>query len=473
MHVAANLTVCALVAFWVVWLCRWIKRRDPLIGTMVQLGLALRLCGGLLLFGVSYLKLPILQGLYLGDGFWDLAPDARGYYWAATIAAEEGLRTVGDWSASPAFVKVLALWMRGVGISPASAVLLNALSYLGIAAILVAPLGRDRSSNARRAVVLSLSAFTFSPGFLLFGTQALKDQFFSLLLAGICIAAWLGFRALKRSAESRDISAGALGAIATAAITYLIAGIRPYVAFLVVLAVAGVLAALTARRSLRQAPAYLLAAALVVALLWGSFKAGAGAYYGYYETRLLALVGISAGGSAEPLGAIVAAREGFMKAGGATNVVRRIAHQEGAGWLRSAWEQIAQLGLGTAVLLVPISLLRWLSIVHFEGGRGLLLVTDIDTLFIDVTLIAVVLLLKRAWNPPRPNLQYALFTVVLCVVLAALMAFVVTNYGSLFRLRLMVAALIWLLPLAIVRSRSGEPQPSEPSAGAPVGTDRR
>ena len=93
----------------------------------VQVGVLLRLWGGLALFVISYLKLPVLRSLYLGDGFWqDLAPDARSYFWGATIAAEEGFHTVAAWSPSPAFVKVLALWMRMVGTSPASAVLLNA-----------------------------------------------------------------------------------------------------------------------------------------------------------------------------------------------------------------------------------------------------------------------------------------------------------------------------------------------------------
>lgn len=473
MRFAANLSVCVLAALLIVWLCRWIRRRDTLIGTIVQIGLALRLWSGLLLFGISYLKLPILQGLYIGDGFWDLAPDARGYYWAARIAAEDGLRTVRDSSPSPVFVKALGLWMHAVGISPASAVLLNAVGYLGIAGILVAALGRDRSRSARWAVALSLFAFTFSPAFLLFGTQALKDQFLSLLLAGTCGAVWVGFTALLASTGRRGLCAGALGAIAAALLTYLVAGIRPYVAFLFVLTVTGVLAAFTLRRSLRQVPAYLLACALVVALLWVSFRAGAGPYYGYYETSLLAVAGLSTGQADPPAGEILAAREGFVNAGGATNVVPRVRRYEGAGLLRRAWERIEQLVLGTLVLLVPISLLRWLSIVQFEGGRGLLLVTDIDTLFIDVTLIAVVLLLKRAWKPPRPNLEYAVFTVILCVVLAALMGFVVTNFGSLFRLRLMVAALIWLLPLAIVRSGIADPQPSEPGAGAPIGTGRQ
>ena len=446
-----QLPACALVAISTVWLCRWIRRRDRAMGLMVQIGLALRLWTGLLLFGISYLKLPILQGLYLGDGFWELAPDARSYYWGATIAAEEGFRTVADWSASPAFVKVLAVWMRAFGTSPASAVLLNVCSYLGIAALLVAVFGRDRSKTARTAVLLSLFAFTFSPALLVFGTQALKDQFFALLLAGTCCAAWFGFRALRPAGAPRTLWREGLTVVAAAGCIYLIAGVRAYVGFLLVLAVAGVLAASAGRRTLRQAPAYLAVCTVIVALFWLSFKEGAGAYYGYYEAALLSTVGITRSGSLGSAGgSVLAAREGFVRSGGATNVIFRVRHVEGAGWLRRTWEYTLQVGLGTLVILLPISLLRWTSLVQFDGGRGLLAVTDLDTMFIGVTLVTVVLLLKQAWKPPRANLEYMAFAVGLCAVLTILMAFVVTNYGSLFRLRVMVASLLWLLPLALV-----------------------
>ena len=447
-----QLPACALVAMSIVWLCRWIWRRDHAMGVMVQIGLALRLWAGLLLFGISYLKLPILQDLYLGDGFWELAPDARSYYWGATIAAEEGLRTVADWSPSPAFVKVLALWMRTLGTSPASAVLLNVCSYLGIATLLVAGFGRDQSRTARKAVLLSLFAFTFSPALLVFGTQALKDQFFALLLAGTCCAAWIGFRALPRSSAPRTFWQEAVAVLAAAGCIYLMAGVRAYVAFLSILVAAAVLMASASRRTLKQTPAYLSVCVVIVALFWVSFKGGAGAYYGYYEAALLSTVGITrAGPSGSAGGSVLAAREGFVQSGGATNVIFRVNHVEGAGWLRRTWEYTLQIGLGTLVILVPISLLRWTSIVQFDGGRGLLTITDLDTMFIGVTLVGVVLLLKRAWRPPRANLEYMAFAASLCVLLTGLMAFVVTNYGSLFRLRVIVASLMWLLPLALVR----------------------
>jgi hypothetical protein len=39
----------------------------------------------------------------------------------------------------------------------------------------------------------------------------------------------------------------------------------------------------------------------------------------------------------------------------------------------------------------------------------------------------------------------------LFVILAGLVAYIVTNFGTMFRLRVMIATLLWLLPLALVR----------------------
>jgi arylamine N-acetyltransferase len=89
-------------------------------------------------------------------------------------------------------------------------------------------------------------------------------------------------------------------------------------------------------------------------------------------------------------------------------------------------------------------------------------------LYLDVTVIAVVFLLRRAWTPQRLNLPYAAFTGGMCFVMAALMAYVVTNYGTLFRLRLMVAALLWMLPLAILRGPEAAGRPAITDAEAPI-----
>ena len=105
--------------------------------------------------------------------------------------------------------------------------------------------------------------------------------------------------------------------------------------------------------------------------------------------------------------------------------------------------------VGAAALFVPISLLEALSVVELSGGRGLLVLTDIDTLFFDLMLLLIVLVLYIRWPTARLRLSYAVFACSLGVLTITLMAFVVTNYGTLFRLRLMAAVPIWMLALAL------------------------
>jgi hypothetical protein len=114
-------------------------------------------------------------------------------------------------------------------------------------------------------------------------------------------------------------------------------------------------------------------------------------------------------------------------------------------------------------LFVPISVLKSASFVDFQGGRNLLLVTDVDTVFFDlligIGLISVVSSWKRVLRDP------ATVCFLLCFVGATtlLMAYVVTNYGTLFRLRLIIAAPIWILPMSV--SMAGARTPSRaPSA---------
>jgi hypothetical protein len=105
---------------------------------------------------------------------------------------------------------------------------------------------------------------------------------------------------------------------------------------------------------------------------------------------------------------------------------------------------------GWAVMFVPITILRALSFVSFTGGRGLLLITDLDTLVMDAGIIASLLLLLRR-NQHHGSQPVAIFALVLAALTLVSMAYVVTNYGTLFRLRLLAAAPIWALPAFVGR----------------------
>src|SRR5688572_5048467 len=94
--------VAALYA--IVAACRWIYRVSPVAGAIVAAGMAGRIVLGFCLFTISYLELPVFSSLQLGEGFWILALDARTYFNQAALAAEVGLHTISDGSASPTYV---------------------------------------------------------------------------------------------------------------------------------------------------------------------------------------------------------------------------------------------------------------------------------------------------------------------------------------------------------------------------------
>jgi hypothetical protein len=76
---------------------------------------------------------------------------------------------------------------------------------------------------------------------------------------------------------------------------------------------------------------------------------------------------------------------------------------------------------------------------------------DLDTIFFDVTVVTMWLVALRLWRMSEKNVPYLVFALSFVLVLALLMAYTVTNVGTLVRLRLMVLAPCWALPFAFVR----------------------
>jgi hypothetical protein len=271
-----------------------------------------------------------------------------------------------------------------------------------------------------------------SPALLIFGTQALKDTFgvmlICLALAGIRL--WsLGFLAADRIARMREFSGLTLMAVAVFAIS----GIRAYYGLFLFGAFLGASAALIFLTSAIRSRV-LLAHAFAVPGLWLVFVAGAGAYYPYYGS----LVRASFGAPTAPLTELENTRVAFSATGGGTALDEPV---DDIGRNRTPVTRLAQ---GVAARFVPITLLRELGIVRFSGGRGLLLLTDLDTVMLDISLLLAFLLLFRMQPAPVPAIN--VFGLLVFLVTALTMAYVVTNYGTLFRLRLLVAAPLWMLP---------------------------
>lgn len=454
MRVLSTAILVLVVACVLLAVCRWIGRRDPLAGLIVQVGLALRLWAGATLFWISYLNLPIFQQLQSGQGFWLLAPDARNYFEIAARAADAGVNTISGLSPSPAFTRTLGLWMRIVGVSPASGLLLNVLAYVGVAALIVGIGARYQTAGSQRVRLIPLAAFSLSPALVLFGTQTLKDQFFCLALAVACAGAWLLFRVFSSGGSIHNRPSGAAGLLMLAGALYLVSGIRPYVGLLVIAVLVLVLLAITVREVRFQfwlRNTLLLIGVLMV--LWIPFRLGAGAYYDYYQIRLSNALGIASGPTLNHLPVLdelANARQRFVESGGATNI-QTAEFGDDAGWFARGWLVIRQVFTGLALLVVPVSILQGMSLVQLQGGRGLLLFTDIDTVFLDLTIGAVGCAVVKARRSRSINWPCTLFVGLLCAALALMMAYVVTNFGTLFRLRLMAATLLWLLPIAMVQ----------------------
>ena len=400
-------------------------------------GILLRAVAGVVLFWISYLDLAILQHLHTGDGFWELAPDARSYYRAAAAAVESQLSTISVFDASPFYVGALAIWMMLVGVSPASSILLNLLCYVIICRAIVA-VGPTRDLD-RGKLLIPFSAFTFSPALLIFGTQSLKDTVFALLVAlcglGWIVAAWPAGTARNRWATP-------LGLSGVLAVTFLISGIRAYFALFIWASSAGMFIAAAFARP-RGLVRYTAKATAILVGIWLCFMLGGGPYYDLYSPARFFGWGTSAPTEA-PAVVIEEARESFIRTGGATNVVP------------SFETRMARALLSLAVMFIPVSALQGVGLVDFDGGRGLLLLTDLDTVFLDVFIVLSLRLvyLNRSALPKLPAVVFLLF---LTAGTALLMSYVVTNYGTLFRLRLMLAVPVWLIPSALLgHARGGD-----------------
>ena len=270
---------------------------------------------------------------------------------------------------------------------------------------------------------------------------------------------------------------------------YGIAGIRAYYALLMCAAytVAFVMVCLIAAKGRRVSVAGLGIGSLVVIYL--AFRLGAGPYYdGYKQLAANTFPDVPAAfgyvpgapgapgapgpavsstfnetpvaSSVEPSGleSILTFRNGFVRSGGGTNLAATDSGMD----LRNV---VVDVSRGLLATFVPISLLEALSIVSLDGGGGFLAVTDADTLFLDLGLIAVGTIIWRDRRRLRGGLPAMAFLALLAIVSALLLGYVVTNYGTLFRLRLLAVVPAWLTPLAILREVSLPLAVAGPRAG--------
>lgn len=470
----AQTALASLAAAGLVFVYRWIRSRAPLAAFLFAAGLVARVAVGTGL-ALSWLGTAPAGAQFTPDTRW--FPDAQMYYEDASAAAVIGLTEIGDDQASPTFVRSLALWMRAAGSSHGAAHLLNVLVYAGISVGICAALTRRPDGVGARAAALVVGVFALSPNLIILASQPLKDTVFFGALALVVIALW--WLLLDSPGSPIRITPVPLAVLLLG--IYLMSGMRAYFGLLILGLLGGVLLlrGLTLIREHGIVPWRFVGAAVVVlATVWMGCRLGGGPYYQTLVEpvtlpvtaklyagvdAVLSAVGLrgitprlSAPSDDGFLSVVERSRRGFEYSGGGTNMAApELERSNGTGLVA----KLAGVMLGLGAVFVPVSLLRATGLVNFTGGGRMLLLTDVDTLFLDVTIVACLVFVWRhrreiggAWTLP-------LFLLVLGVVSAVLVGYVVTNYGTLFRLRLLAVVPFWLLPLVLARPAGGTERP--------------
>ena len=124
---------------------------------------------------------------------------------------------------------------------------------------------------------------------------------------------------------------------------------------------------------------------------------------------------------------------------------------------------LTRLLMGVTSVVVPRSIGERLGLFHIGGGQGMFWFTELDTVIFDLIVLcaAFALVLRRSvfWRNPL------VWFLALLTLLAGLpLAYVVTNYGTLFRLREMIYIGLALTPLALATSWRRDETAAPPGA---------
>lgn len=460
---------------------RSIRRRSAILGVIVALGILGRIIIGLIVFGISYLELPIAESLQAGGGFWLIAVDATVYYDYAFVAIEQGIFSL-DYARvhSAFFVQILSIWMLLVGASPLAGLLLNVCTYLATCVLIVTAYRPLDDWRQDLPCLVAVGAYSFWPAIFIHGTQPLKDDFFFALIALISVALLIVLRAIVygwRAAGGFRMVAFALSVVLAA--SFGLAGIRWYFPIMICGALVTVFALFLLRGRLTSLPFYLAGGASLVIAVWlaaGGFRNVASSFlFPSGGKSPLAMVRSIDDIPTALVEMMRQARYGFLLSAGNTNFAlplhdgagRRRLRRLGGGrfdedsplsdleWAavratpHTFGEHVVAASRGLVIVFVPISVLKATSFVRFEGGRGLLPLADLDTVYQDVAIISLLALVWRRRRQIGTRMPFAAFCLVLAGATAVLLGYVVTNYGALFRMRPMMAIPLCVLAVAV------------------------
>ena len=155
---------------------------DPRLMWIVGGSYLLRSAIAIFLFAVSASQLPIFPSLQLGDGFWQLAPDARGYHERALSFLDEGLQSgwIHGLTAHDLFGGLVGWVYWWFTPHPLVAILFNVWAATGTTLL---AFGIGRHIGGSTGMGLASAVFVgFWPSTLIWSAQLLKDPLFLFLL---------------------------------------------------------------------------------------------------------------------------------------------------------------------------------------------------------------------------------------------------------------------------------------------------
>ena len=107
---------------------------------------------------------------------------------------------------------------------------------------------------------------------------------------------------------------------------------------------------------------------------------------------------------------------------------------------------------GLALIFLPLQAVRALTGIEAPGGT-LVGLSGLDTVFFDVSLVSMFVVLWRRRHLVGDRLLSVIFCVSLAGSMAILLGYVVTNFGTLLRMRASGAIPLWMLCLAVAPRR--------------------
>ncbi|MEA2326121.1 MAG: hypothetical protein QOE68_1080 [Thermoanaerobaculia bacterium] len=480
--IQAVLVIGAGVGLFRLW--RLATPSEPWLRYVVAAGFLGRAVLGQALFWISWARLPVARSMQLGDGLWFFARDALLYVPFAFNGARHGLWaiiTFDHTAPSVTYIQTLSLTTWLFGLVTSAGLLLNLLCFLGMIALLVHwPV---RTEAARKAAAVMIAAISLTPAFVLWSMQPLKDTFFQfLVVAFVASCAWW------QRAWSVPGRAGArfgIGALLSF-LMYMLAGIRWYFAFALIIAASLFLFLTAFRTAGRRSVAF--SAAIVLTIVFCRVLVAAAKPY-MPPQIIAAMTPSTALGTIGKLpvvllGGVDSARDGFQRAGGKTAIVvpatpvavasvkplpkapaplpvvpRPVAEtaarpqhevvQPAVPPVVQPQSRASRLFAGVSATVLPRTIGESLGLFHIGGGRSMLWFTELDTLVFDVILLlAIAAVVIRFRTSLRNPLTW--FVLVLTVLVGAPLVYTVTNYGTLFRLREMIYLGLLFTPLAVV-----------------------